>query len=46
MIILELAKITKADGCHLGQKDDSILISKKYLKKQNYWNNLPQFKIA
>ena len=29
---VRIAKITKADGCHLGQKDDSILKAKKYLK--------------
>ena len=28
---VRIAKITKADGCHLGQKDDSILKAKKYL---------------
>ena len=29
-----IAKITNADGCHLGQKDGSILNAKKYLKRQ------------
>ena len=29
-----IAKIVNADGCHLGQKDVSIINSKKYLKKK------------
>ena len=29
-----IAKIVNADGCHLGQKDGSILETKKYLKKK------------
>ncbi len=29
-----ISKITKADGCHLGQNDGSIINSKKYLKKK------------
>ena len=29
-----IAKITNADGCHLGQNDGSIINTKKYLKKQ------------
>ncbi len=29
-----LAKITSADGCHLGQTDGSILNARKYLKKK------------
>ena len=32
-----IAKISNADGCHLGQKDVSIIKSKKYLKKKNCW---------
>jgi thiamine-phosphate pyrophosphorylase len=29
-----IAKIVNADGCHLGQKDGSIIETKKYLKKK------------
>ena len=29
-----IAKITNADGCHLGQNDGSIIEAKKYLKKK------------
>ena len=29
-----ISKIIKADGCHLGQNDGSIINSKKYLKKK------------
>ena len=29
-----ISKIINADGCHLGQKDGSIINSKKYLKKR------------
>ena len=29
-----IAKITNADGCHLGQMDGSIINAKKYLKKK------------
>ncbi len=29
-----ISKIANADGCHLGQKDVSIIESKKYLKKK------------
>ncbi len=29
-----ISKIIKADGCHLGQNDSSIIISRKYLKKK------------
>ncbi len=29
-----ISKITNADGCHLGQKDGSIINSKNYLKKK------------
>ena len=29
-----IAKITNADGCHLGQKDGSVINAKKYLKGQ------------
>ncbi len=29
-----LARIANADGCHLGQKDGSIVNAKKYLKKK------------
>ena len=29
-----IAKIVNADGCHLGQKDDLIIETKKYLKKK------------
>ena len=29
-----LARISNADGCHLGQKDGSISNAKKYLKRQ------------
>jgi thiamine-phosphate pyrophosphorylase len=30
----EIAKIVKADGCHLGQKDGSVKETKKYLKNK------------
>ena len=30
---IDVAKIVNADGCHLGQKDGSILEAKKNLKK-------------
>ena len=29
-----ISKIVKADGCHLGQNDVSIIFAKKYLKKK------------
>ncbi len=29
-----IAKIVNADGCHLGQNDDSVKSAKKYLKKK------------
>ena len=29
-----ISKIAKADGCHLGQKDGSVINAKKYLKKK------------
>jgi len=29
-----ITKISNADGCHLGQKDGSIIYAKKYLKKK------------
>ena len=29
-----LAKVTKADGCHLGQKDVSVKLARKLLKKK------------
>ena len=29
-----ISKIVNADGCHLGQKDGSVMLSKKYLKKK------------
>ena len=29
-----ISKITSADGCHLGQKDGSVIKAKKYLKKK------------
>jgi len=29
-----IAKIVNADGCHLGQKDDLIIETKRYLKKK------------
>ena len=31
---VNIAKKVKAEGCHLGQKDDSIKYAKKYLKKK------------
>ena len=36
----EIAKLVKADGCHLGQGDGSVIEVKHYLKKKNYWCNL------
>ena len=39
-----VAKIIGADGCHLGQKDTSIIKAKKILKKKNYWNYMSQLK--
>ena len=31
---INTAKIVKADGCHLGQKDGSVIEAKKYLKNK------------
>jgi len=31
---IDIAKIVNADGCHLGQKDGSILEAKKYFKRK------------
>ena len=39
-----IAKVVNADGCHLGQKDGSIINSKKYLKKKNNWGHLSWLK--
>ena len=29
-----ISKITNADGCHIGQKDDSVINARKYIKKK------------
>ena len=31
---IDVVKIVNADGCHLGQKDASVLVAKRYLKKK------------
>ncbi len=31
---IDIVKIINADGCHLGQKDTSVLVAKRYLKKK------------
>ena len=38
----KIAKIVKADGCHIGQLDGDVSLVRNYLKGKNNRGNLPQ----
>ena len=39
----KLAKKIGADGCHIGQLDNTVSSARKDIKKKNYWSYLSQF---